>query len=156
MLLRKCMGDIPSDSETTVFQTFVAKLMSLQKHLHNIYHTDGFLRDRLILVVDFPATQTTLRNRMPCTSQKSVNSTANQSCDRPQSPGSTSVCNAIPVTAFCDICSNRGGLGGLGGPIFSRKALWRRRKAQKEHPWKQKSNKRTIPLNIPKGRRLRP
>lgn len=85
MLLSKAMADILADSETSVFRTFVAKLMSIQNRLDNPYYTDGFPRDRLITAVDLFAIQTILRDRISRTRQKAVNLTSKQLCDRSQS-----------------------------------------------------------------------
>lgn len=62
--------------------------MSLQKQLDTPYHKDRFLRDRLLTAVDIPNILTTLRDRMPRTSQQAVNRIANQLCDKPKSAGS--------------------------------------------------------------------
>ena len=48
MTLLEAMADEPKESEVTVFRKFVAKLMSLQNQLDTTYHTDQFLRDRLL------------------------------------------------------------------------------------------------------------
>lgn len=88
MTLSEAFEADPESSEAAVFRTFVAKLTSLQKQLDTPYHTDNFLRDRLLTAVDLPAIQSTLRDRMPQTSQMAVNRVANQLSDKPGSAGS--------------------------------------------------------------------
>ena len=92
MTLSKAMSNAPEESEVTVFRQFVSKLMSLQHQLDPTYHSDNFLRDRLLTAVDIPAIQATLRDRMPRTSQQAVNRVANQLCDQSRSAGSNSAC----------------------------------------------------------------
>ena len=44
MTLSEAMADEPKSSDVSVFRKFVAKLVSFQKQLDEIYHTDTFLR----------------------------------------------------------------------------------------------------------------
>lgn len=88
------MAEIPRDLEMSALHTFVAKSMILQKQLDKTYHTNGFLRDRLIIAVDLPAIQSALRDKMPRTSQQVFNKIANQLCYKAWSAGSGAACIA--------------------------------------------------------------
>lgn len=85
-----------------MFRTFFAKLMALQKQVDTPYHTDGFLCDRLLTAVGLPAIHSSLRDRMPRSSQEAVNLIANQLSDKVKSAGSASAC----VAHFDDEDSN--------------------------------------------------
>lgn len=67
MALSRSLAESPGESKVSVFRIFrmfVAKLMSLQKQLDIQYHTDAFLRDRLLTAVVIPAIQWALRDRL--------------------------------------------------------------------------------------------
>lgn len=92
MTLLDAMAEDPTESEVTVFRNFVAKLMSLQNQLDITYHTDQFLRDRLLTSVNIPAIQSSLRDRLPRTSQQAINRIANQLSAKSRSAGTNAVC----------------------------------------------------------------
>ena len=69
MKLSDAMNEEPDESEVTIFRKFTASLMSLQNQLDDSYHDDQFLRDRLLTAVDIPSIQSSLRDRLPRTSQ---------------------------------------------------------------------------------------
>lgn len=75
-----------------VLRTFVARLMALHKQLDRNYHSDGFLRDRVLTAINIPSIKTTLHDRMPRTSRQAVNRVANQLSDKAYSAGSASAC----------------------------------------------------------------
>lgn len=77
MTLYKAMTDSPAESEVSVFTTFVARLMSLQKQLDKHQHTDTFLRDRLVTSVDVQAIQSTLQDISTRSSHQAVNRVQN-------------------------------------------------------------------------------
>lgn len=89
MQLSDKMSKAPHESEVSVFRNFVARLMSLQKQLHPNYHSDEFIRDRLLTTVDIPSIQVTLRDRVPRSIHRAVNRIANQLSDKPKTVGST-------------------------------------------------------------------
>lgn len=72
------MGEKPDDYEITVFRSFVAKLISLQKQRDESYNGDRYIRDRLLTAVDMPLIRDSLRDRVPSTSQKLISSVANR------------------------------------------------------------------------------
>lgn len=90
MTLRKAMQESAFESEVSVFLSFVAKIMTLQKKLYAPYHTDGVLRDRLLTAVDLPAFHRTIRDRIPRSSQQAVHRVANKLNDHPRSAESAS------------------------------------------------------------------
>lgn len=94
MSLTKAMTDEPEESEVEIFRKFVAKMISLQKQLDDVYHADHFLRDRLLTAVDIPKIQLTLRDRMPRNSQNAIQRVANQLSDKLRSAGTNIVCSA--------------------------------------------------------------
>lgn len=98
MLLTEAMAEEPDESEVTIFRKFVAKLTSLQNQLDPTYQTDQFLRDRLLTAVDIPSIQSTLRDRLPRTSQQTINRVANQLSDKKKTAGSNSVCMTSAYT----------------------------------------------------------
>ena len=92
MKLSEAMNEDPGESEATVFRKFTAALMSLQNQLDVTYHEDKFLRDRLLTAVDIPSIQSSLRDRLPRTSQQAINRVAIQLSDRKRSAGGSSAC----------------------------------------------------------------
>lgn len=74
----KLMPEEPAASEVFVFSKVFSKSMTLQEQLDDHYHSDTFLRDRLLTVMDIPWVQTTFRDRMLQSSQQDVNRIANQ------------------------------------------------------------------------------
>lgn len=89
MTLSEELAKAPDSTETCVFRKFVARLVSLQKQLNSNYQGDEFLRDRILQATDIPSIQTTLRDRIPETSQQAVNRIENQLSDKPRSAGSS-------------------------------------------------------------------
>lgn len=82
------MAETPAESEVGIFKKFVANLTSRQQQLSPTFHTYIILGDRLIIVVDISSIQTTLRDRMPQTSQLGKIRIKNQLSERPTSSGS--------------------------------------------------------------------
>lgn len=143
MTLSNYMAKSPKESEVSVFRTFVAKLMSLQKQLDPSYHDDSFLRDRLLTAVDLPAVQVTLRDRMPRSSQQAVNRIANQLCDRPRSAGSIAACATLDDS---DGEANAEANYSLG-KVYGGEA-----KGVPKKPWKAKRNGRPYRSRHPRKR----
>lgn len=98
MTLSNAMSAALSQYKTGVFRTFVAKLVSLQTQLDTSYQSDLLLQDRLLTATDVPAIQSTLRDRMPCTSQQAVNRISNKLSDKERLSGRSSACptNSCP------------------------------------------------------------
>lgn len=86
------MAEGQTKSELTEFPKVVAKMMTLQKHLDDKYHTEQFLRDLLMTANDIPHFQSTLLDRRTWTRQQTVNHIRNQISDKPQTSGSKSAC----------------------------------------------------------------
>lgn len=83
MTLSVAMAEAPTPFEVTLFRKFVAKLMTLQNKLDDTYHTDQFLRDRLMTAIYIPYIQSKVQDRMPRISQQAVNRIANQFSHKP-------------------------------------------------------------------------
>lgn len=79
----------PNESQTQVFLDFTAKLMQLQKQLDTPYHADRYLRDKLLTAVDVPHIQTSLRDRIPRTSEQAICRVMNRLSDNKRSAGGT-------------------------------------------------------------------
>lgn len=75
------------ESEISLFRKFVTKFRALQNSLDNNYHTNQFLRDRLLTSIDIPSIKYTLRDRVIAKSQQAVHRIANQLSDKPRSAG---------------------------------------------------------------------
>lgn len=87
MSLTKTMEDRPGESQMSLFRSFAARLMSLQHQLQKDYHTDKYLRDRLMSAVEIPDIQNTLRDRTPRTSHQLINRVENLLSTRAGSSG---------------------------------------------------------------------
>ena len=87
--LTTAIREKPEESEVTIFRSFVDKLMSLQYQLHEDYHTDRYLRDRLMTAVDIPSINESLKDRVPRNAQQLVNRVANRLSGRKNSSSST-------------------------------------------------------------------
>lgn len=68
---------------------FTAQMMQLQKQLDIPYHEDSFLRDQLLTAVDIPGIQTSLRDRIPRTSEQAVNRIENRLSEKKEAAGRT-------------------------------------------------------------------
>lgn len=75
--------------EIDVFKDFTDDLMSTQQQLHNTYHTERQLRDRLLTAVDVPSLQEIIADRQPRTAHQLIEQVANSLSERPRSAGST-------------------------------------------------------------------
>lgn len=122
------MSETPTDSEVTVFRKFVAKLMTLQ-NLDCTYHTNQFFLDHLMTAIDILHIKSTLRDRMPRTSQQAVDRIANQLSDKTRTAGSNSVCtvNEDPDSSFSKAHYSLGKSFG-GEAIRTAKPHWKSRK----------------------------
>ena len=109
MKLSEAMNEDPKESEATVFRNFTASLMSLQNQLDDTYHDDKFLRDRLLTAVDIPSIQSSLRDRLPRTSQQAINRVAIQLSDRKRSAGSNAACTVEDNETFYSLGKTYGG-----------------------------------------------
>lgn len=69
MNLTNVTANYLTDSEVSVFRTFIAKLISLKKQLDPSCHNNNVLRDRLLTSIDILSIQTTLPDRMTSTRQ---------------------------------------------------------------------------------------
>lgn len=94
MTLSPAMEEDPEESEIAVFRRFTANLMSLQRQLDSSYHTDQFIRDRLLTPVDISSLQAPCRGRMPRTNKQAINRVSIQLRDRKRSAGSAAACTA--------------------------------------------------------------
>lgn len=91
MSLLEWMGRDGLSNEVEVFRKFTAKLMSLQKQVDPSYHSDQYLRDRLLSDVDIPEIRIALRDRIPRTSAQAINCIANRLSDKPKTAGANAV-----------------------------------------------------------------
>lgn len=82
MSLTWSMEDRPDESQKTGFRSFAAHLVSLQNKLEKGYHTDRYLRDRLMSAVDIPEMQNALRDGVTPTSHPIINRVANRMSTR--------------------------------------------------------------------------
>lgn len=89
MKLTDAMRETPDAPEVQVFREFVDKLMSLQHQLHEDYHTDRYLRDRLMTAIDIPNISDSLKDRVPRNAHQLVNRVANRLSGRKNSSGTT-------------------------------------------------------------------
>lgn len=87
MRLTHAMNKNPDESEIDVFRKFVAELMALQYQLDESYHGYRFLRDRLLTTVDIPHIQSAPRDRLPRTSQQTINRIAIQLSEERKTAG---------------------------------------------------------------------
>lgn len=83
MTLSEAMVYDPNNSEISIVRKFSSKFMSLRNKLDTSYHTNQILRYSLLTVVDIPAIKSTLRDRLPRTSQKAINRIVNKFSDKP-------------------------------------------------------------------------
>lgn len=51
MNLSEEMADEPTETDVMLFRRFVSKLMTLQNQLDSTYHTDQFLRHRVMTAI---------------------------------------------------------------------------------------------------------
>lgn len=96
MYLSQAMSTSPSLSEVAVFRELAAKFISLQKQLDDLYQLGSLVRDRLLTDTDIPVIKSTLRDRMPRTSQQAVNLIYNLLSDKERSAGSSYACVIDP------------------------------------------------------------
>ena len=82
MSLSEAIRDNPDESEVSTFRSFVDKLMSLQHQLHKDYHTDRYLRDRLMTAVDIKEINDSLKDRVPRNAHQLFNRVANRLSSR--------------------------------------------------------------------------
>lgn len=88
----------PERSKVKVFQNFLVKLMSLQKHLDTTYHDNTYLGDRFLTAVNIPSVQASLSVHMPRISHQVVNRVASRLSDKQLTLGSASaLCTAQTV-----------------------------------------------------------
>lgn len=84
------MAKSPDKSKETIFRYFVAKLVALQKQLDSKYECDGFLIVQLLISVEIPDIQTSLKDRIPENAQEAIHRISNRLCDKPKTAGATS------------------------------------------------------------------
>lgn len=77
MSLTLIMEKSADESEVAVFGIFISRLMSLQHQLHNEYHSDRQVRDRLLNVLDIPTGRNLLRDRTLRPAHQLINRVAN-------------------------------------------------------------------------------
>lgn len=90
-MLSKAMPHYPDAFEVSVFRQFVSKFGRIKKKLAVTYNPDNVLRDRLLIAVDIPIIQTTLRIRIPRSSWEAINRVANQFSHLSGSAGSNAI-----------------------------------------------------------------
>lgn len=100
MSLSEAMRAEPDEAEVTVFRKFTASLMSLQQKLDKSYHSDTFLRDRLLTAIYIPVIQSSLRDSFPRSSQQAINRFAIQLSERKRSAGKTAACITKEEASF--------------------------------------------------------
>lgn len=92
MTLLDTMTKDPSKYEVTEFRKFLARLMRLHNQLDVTYHTDQFLRDRLVTAVNIPQMQSSLRDHLPRSNQKEINRTSSELSNEKRLGGKNSAC----------------------------------------------------------------
>lgn len=65
------------EAEGSLFRTFLANLMSLQKQLEESYHRKNFLRNRLLMTVYMPLICFAHGDRVPCTKKQLIQCVSN-------------------------------------------------------------------------------
>lgn len=90
MRLSTAMESEPKASEVEVYRAFVAKVMRIQKQLDKTYHGDQLLRDQLLMSIDVPSIQDSLKDKVPRSAQQLINRVANRLSDKPHSAGTPS------------------------------------------------------------------
>lgn len=77
----------PDESQAKVFLDFVATLYQLQKQLDIPYHAGRYLRDRLLTADEIPYVRTTLRDRIPRSSEQEIRKVMNSLSENKGSAG---------------------------------------------------------------------
>lgn len=90
------MANDPDKSELELFRAFTAKLLAVKKHLYQKYHDDAFLRDRRLTEIGILHIHASLRERIPKTSQQSLNRVVSHLSENPKTAGTASV-NLVSV-----------------------------------------------------------
>lgn len=89
MKLTDQMAKDPDGSELDAFKVFLDNIMALQQQLHNSYHGDRQLRDRLMNAIDIPRIQEALTDRQPRTSLQLTERVANKLSHKPRTSGTS-------------------------------------------------------------------
>lgn len=113
MSLSRDMEGCPNESEISVFRAFISRVMSLQHQLHDEYHSDIQLRDRLLTAVDIPTIRDTLRDKRPRTSHQLIHLVPNRLSTNKKTAGTISAHLATRQQVFeedslCDIMYSLG------------------------------------------------
>lgn len=76
------MESNPEASEMIVYRSVVGKVMRIQKQLEKCYHGYRYLRGQFMTVIDIPAVQDSLKDRVPIRTQLVVNRVAKMLSER--------------------------------------------------------------------------
>lgn len=85
MRISEKMEETPESSEISVYSEIVARIMSVQEHIDESTRGDKFLWDQLLASIEFPRVQSSLKDKIPRSSQKLINAIANYLSEKPRS-----------------------------------------------------------------------
>lgn len=63
MSVMQAVEERPEESKMSAFRSFSGRLFNLEKQFEKGYHTNRFLRDKLLSVIDIPEIQSSVRDR---------------------------------------------------------------------------------------------
>jgi hypothetical protein len=85
--LRDSMRKEPQNSEFDVFKGMCRLLSTTQRQLHESYHNDRFLKDQIVIAVDIPEIERSLREKAARTSHEVIQRVAALLSNEPRSAG---------------------------------------------------------------------
>jgi hypothetical protein len=86
--LRDAMRNEPEKSEVDVFKGLCRLLSTTQRQLHEYYHNDRILKDQIVISVEIPGIERSLRQKAARTSHEVVQRVAALLSNAPRSAGS--------------------------------------------------------------------
>lgn len=105
--LRDAMRNNPDKSEA-VFKDVCRVLSTTQRQLHEIYHDDRLLHEQIVLSVDLPEIERSLREKAASTSHEAVQRIAALLSNEPRSAGAHCI-NSSSDTAMYGVGLRYGG-----------------------------------------------
>jgi hypothetical protein len=85
--LRDAMRNEPERSEVEVFKSMCRLLSTTQRQLHESYHNDRFLKDQIVISVDIPEIERSLREKAAHSSHEVIQRVAALLSNEPRSAG---------------------------------------------------------------------
>ena len=85
--LRDAMRNQPERSEVEVFKSMCRLLSTTQRQLHESYHKDRFLKDQIVIAVDIPEIERSLREKAAHSSHEVIQRVAALLSNEPRSAG---------------------------------------------------------------------